>query len=214
MTGALADNDILIKSAAYGLLQHAVGYLVQQYGSVGVLAAARFYVPKVLSRTRLSKDVTPVLQSFEAILAQVALLEPTADETRLAAEFELAAKRANLSLNVGESQLIAIAMLRGFAALITGDKRAIESIEPILQSFGGHTNLAGVVVCMEQLIKRLLLVPVADINLAICGEAHIDTALRICFKCATGPGTAAEWIAGLDSYIEGLRVQAPNILSR
>lgn len=213
MTAALADNDILIKVAAYGLASEVVGCLAREFGAVSVLAVARFYVPKCLRRTPLEKGAALALSAFEEVSASLNFLEPDTAETRLAAEIELVARKANLALDVGESQLIAIALLRNVRALVTGDKRAIEGMEPVLQSLGGHEALKNTVICIEQIMKRLLMQPLPALNLAICAEPQIDTALRVCFSCSTMSGSVAEWIAGLDSYIAALRTKAPNVLS-
>ena len=73
------------------------------------------------------------------MLSQMLLLEPTASEIELAAEFEAQAQRQNVPLDSGESQLAAIALSRAARGILTGDKRAITALwSETMSSVGIH----------------------------------------------------------------------------
>src|SRR5690606_14878510 len=65
----------------------------------------------------------------------VEILEPNAEEARLAARLEEAATRLNFQFDIGESQLCAIVVCREADLFCTGDKRAIRGIERLLDCF-------------------------------------------------------------------------------
>jgi hypothetical protein len=97
--------------------------------------------------------------------------------------------------------------------LVTGDKRAIAALERLLALRHEIRGLAGKLVCLEQLVRRLLAEGTgAVIRAAICGEPSVDKALSFCFSC-TNPTMAPEsWIEGLTSYINDVRRAAPTLM--
>lgn len=148
MCELLLDTDVLIKLAAYGLLDTIAhpGCAAGCDRRTGLVAAAAFVARKRLPRK--AADPTGAVTRLEAFLAAAAALEPTADELALAAELEEAATRVGLDLDVGESQLCAIAVSRNRPVILTGDKRAIVAVEQLLNAVGAMIGLVRRMACL------------------------------------------------------------------
>lgn len=211
---AVADNDILLKGACYGLLPTLMA-TVSGEGPVGILGSSRFVVPKQIARARLRGDPAIAGTHFAAFLAANEVVEPSAAEQRMAALLEAAAQELALNLDTGESQLVAILVSRCLGWLLTGDKRAIVSIEALLKRETQLMAVAGKVRCLEQLVFAALTIAGWDqIRRAICGEANVDRTLSICFSCSSGDqASGVDASTGLASYIADLRTKAPQVLA-
>jgi hypothetical protein len=207
---AVVDNDILLKGSCYGLL----GILTATPpadGPLGILGASRFVVPKKIRRTPLRRDPAIAEAHFAAFLAENEILEPSADEQHLAAALEAAAQQMGLNLDAGESQLVAILVSRQLAQLLTGDKRAVASIEILLDADARLSVVRGKIKCLEQVVWGALAIGDAkQIRCAICAEPSVDKALSICFCCGS---PEADPIEGLSSYIADLRTRAGRVLA-
>jgi hypothetical protein len=210
------DNDVIIKAACYGLTTRFWPQAGLRY-QLGVLGAARYVVAKRIARSRLVGHKTAAQHAFAALLATASILEPTDVEVGLATEMEVMAQRAGLSLDAGESQLVAMTIHRAIPVLETGDKRAIRSIELLLDNVGGLEGIAGKVRCLEQIVLGCLAEPDAPdaVARAVCAEPNVDNALSICFRCYSPPpeGHVLDPEA-VTSYIASLRAAAPRVLMR
>ena len=212
---AMVDNDIVFKGACYGLLDEFLSPLSALGDPFGVLGAARFVVSKKISKTNPKKGITAALRHLGDFLERATVVEPTEDEQMMAAEFEVAAQRAGLSFDVGESQLCAILIYRLTPLLLTGDKRAIQAIEELLDSEGRLNSLCGKIRCLEQLVLDVLTAGTNPDTLRsmICAEIEIDKTLTICFSCHHEDGSGRDYAEGLQSYIADLRQRAIRVLS-
>jgi hypothetical protein len=211
---ALLDNDILLKTACYGLLNELLFQDSSPAELLGVLGAARFVVTKKIRKRTLRKDKEAVIKTLETFLVRVSTVEPTADEQIMAADFELAAQRLGVALDAGESQLCAVFVARALHDFYTGDKRAIHAMEVLLEADLRLRSLIGKVRCLEQLVRRSVSKDnVSSFRAAVCSEPEIDTALTICFSCACANATLEGVIYGLDSYINDLRRHAQQVLA-
>lgn len=210
---ALVDNDVLLKTAAYGLL----GSLLtsRPYGAVtfAMLGTAIYVVPKRLKKRIVSPEqLQPALKEFQDSLSAISLLEPTDAEVSLAADLELAAQVGNLDLDVGESILCAVLIHRRINFLFTGDKRAIAAIGS-LTSGGRYQELFGRLVCLEQLILWLLWhVKNVDLCLCICTKPEIDRSLSNCFSCSSRNSSIDSILEGIASYTNEIASKAPHVL--
>lgn len=204
------DNDVVLKASSYGL---PAVFWPEGGRGIGVLAAARFVVASHIARGR-GRDKAAAAQHLKELLSVALALEPTAEEVEIALQIERAAQRKRLPLDAGESQLSAIVVMRAMASLQTGDKRAIDSLEPLLEDVANLAYLCGRVRSLEQVVLDSLdNVGFETISNAICAEPDIDKALSICFGCygvrATHTGTANH----LHMYISELRAKAPRVLA-
>ena len=72
----------------------------------------------------------------------------------MAADLEFRAQTTGLDLDVGESQLCAVLVMRMVPMLLTGDKRAISAIEHLFDLEPRIGWIAGRVYCLEQLFAQ------------------------------------------------------------
>jgi hypothetical protein len=210
---ALIDNDILLKGACYGLLEHLLTGICASPDHVGTLGAARFVVSKRIERRPPKKGADAAIAALQGFLNRSSRVEPSPAEQDMASQFEFAALRLSLTLDAGESQLCAILVLRVIPFFLTGDKRAITVLEQLLDSDNRLLALCGKVRCLEQLVLDMLTMSADDsLRRSICAEPDVDQTLTICFSChsAEASGSHSE---GLKSYIADLRNQAARVLS-
>lgn len=213
MTGAL-DNDVLFKAACYGILNELAAYVDPAPHNVGVLGVAPYVVRRLISRAPLRSDKARLLDALDRFLKSIGVLEPDENERQLAATVELAAQLQGLPLHVGESQLCAIAILRGLSRIVTGDKRAIMAIERLLDTEDQLHQLCGNVHCVEQAIMGVLeSIGGPALRSRICAEPGVDTALSMCFNCYSTERPSDEYVAGLTSYISAVRTDARRVLA-
>jgi len=213
---ALIDNDILSKGSCYGLLDELLSPLSVAGDPFGVLGAARFVVSKKILKKTLNKGSDAAIKILHDFLKRAVVLEPTEREQTMAAEFELAAQRAGVGLDVGESQLSAILVCRLVPLLLTGDKRAVQAIEQLLDSESRLAAISGKIKCLEQLVLDALIFSNDSdaLRRAICAEVEVDKTLTICFSCKSHMGAGRNHTEGLQSYITDLRQRAPRVLAR
>ena len=216
MSSAAADNDILYKGAWFGLLREIIAAIPANPSETIVLGHARFVVGKRLEKQQKKNmpGASRALEALAAFLPALVQAEPTTEEQLFAATVENAAQAAGLALDSGESLLCAMTLRRPLNWLATGDKRAIHALEVLARDDEALKALAGRVVCLEQLFVRLLGDGTASqIRTAVCREAHADKAIAACFACSSSSLNPDDWGAGLRSYINALRAQAPTVLA-
>jgi hypothetical protein len=214
MTVAAMDNDVLLKGACYRLIWDMIACVPAQPSEIGYLATARFVLASRLPKTHLVGHREEYYQLAVSAISRGKAMEPTEAEVRIAAELEYAAQHSALSLDSGETLLCAIVSERQFCKLITGDKRAVGSLEALAKDHPAPARLAGRVVCLEQLVTAVVASRgPAAVRAAVCGEAGVDITLAICFGCSSSQAEPGAWSAGLASYIASLRKVAPLLLS-
>lgn len=205
----VVDNDILIKGAAYRLLDTLLSL---RDGDVGILGAARFVVDKRLQRHPGLSDRDGARAHWQQFLQQATEIEPTDEELSLATTLEEVASRESFSLDVGESQLCAVTVIRALEAFLTGDKRAVTAIEQLLPHVQQLAVICGHVIILEQVCELLFIhLGGAKLKDQICREPSVDTAMRICFHCSGDCGDD-DIAAALESYIRDARNSAPSVL--
>jgi hypothetical protein len=209
---AAVDNDIVLKAVSYGLAER-FWPSGDDERSIGVLGATRFVLMKAIRKGNRVRDADGALDRLNELLEEAITLEPTEDELRLAASLELEAQRQGLDLDTGESQLAAIVVSRNLDRLESGDKRAITSIECLIDHVAEIAALAGKLRCLEQILLRILADDFDEVAAAICREQDVDRALSICFSCySSGSPTQENVVEGLESYIGAVRSEAPRVL--
>lgn len=209
MTGALVDNDIVIKVAVYGLGEQFVQTTTFLGNAPSILGVGRFVVRDRLSRSGRFNDGQRAFEHFEAMLLILATVEPTAVELEQASAFEAAAVRENLELDTGESQLLAMLLARNARLLVTGDKRATVAIARICGEAA-----AGRVACFEQVMAEVVEQFGSElVRDAVCREPYADKAATNCCACSSPSApSAADILDGLRSYIRDLRGGAADVL--
>lgn len=179
-----------------------------------------FWAPRGLSFPRKSskdppnRGIGPAVANLKQFFDHAAVVEPTEDEQSIAAEFELCAQQAGLNLDPGESQLCAILVTRLVPLLLTGDKRAIKTLEQLLDTDTRLAAISGTVWCLEQLVVIMMKCKDADVlKNIICAEGHVDKTLAICFSCNSAEVAGRDYTDGLHSYISDLRRSAGRVLA-
>ncbi len=199
--GVLLDNDVVLKVCAYRC-HHEMVVLTTNGGlPPAMLAIGRFTLRSRFKRTSILADAAASALAFEELLATIRLVDPTEREIELAAEIEERATALSLEFDTGESQLLAVLLVREGKLLVTGDKRAIQALHGI-----GMVTAEGRIACLEQLIASLL----ADCDFKIvhnrvCSEPAADKALTACFACSASSVEVEDVLAGLRSYSSYLR---------
>jgi hypothetical protein len=206
------DTDVLIKCSCYSLLDE-IGPPSATDGNVGILGAARFVAGKHLEQRSNLTDRAAARHRFADYIRRVTILEPTDEELALASLFEEAGARLGLDLDVGESQLYAIAIRRSTPLVLTGDKRAIVGAESLQGETSQITALRGRIACLEQAIIGVTeRIGVPATRMKICAEPRMDRSLTICFECHSPDNRMSFSADGLASYVRSLRAQAPTLL--
>ena len=208
---ALVDNDVLLKGSCLGILRPLIG---RHPVETGVLGASRYVLPSKIRRFRTGDKGSAALQELLRYLQSATELEPTGPEARLAADLEFLAQATGLELDVGESQLCAVLVMRMVPTLLTGDKRAISAIEHLVDLEPRVGWIAGRVYCLEQLFAQLLpKLEIGALREAVCTEPIVDRALAICFGCSTTQAQRETILQGLLSYIGSVRATARRVLA-
>lgn len=209
MKTTLVDNDVLVKGSAFRLWTLVPSNVLHALGTLG---AARFVVPDAIARHRQILDKGGALASWHSLLSVVSVLEPSDEERGFAIRLEAVANQLGLPLDVGESQLCAIAVSRLDTIILTGDKRAVAAAERLRLVEVALQSLDGRVACLEQFVLRLLRFAGAEpVRGCICSEPGVDRALTICMSCSSQKAIIDD--SGLLSYIESLRSEAPHLLA-
>jgi hypothetical protein len=183
--------------------------------NVGVLGVARFVAGKHLERRGEINDRAGARRRFADYVRRVTILEPTDEELALASIFEEAGARLGLELDVGESQLYAIAIVRATPLVLTGDKRAIVGAESLQQEMSQIAALRGRIACLEQALMGIIQrIGVPATRVKICAEPRVDRSLTICFECHSPDDRLSFNADGLASYVRSLRAQASTLLYR
>lgn len=213
MCELLVDTDVLIKMATYGLFEGIShpGCSEDCARHLGLVGAAKYSARKAVRRR--SPDPEAASGHLEAFIQGAQVLEPTDAEILLAAELEEAAAAAGGSLDVGESQLCAIAISRGEPVILTGDKRAVAAAEQLIASMDRLDGLRERIACLEQaMVLATDRLGVSVVRAAVVSAPKTDIAMSICFQF-TNPHVADDFYPdGLHSYIEDLRKSAPSAL--
>lgn len=131
--GAILDNDVLIKVSCYAIGSE-VADMLAPFGRAAVLGFARFAAPKQVAKSRRISDIASASAELGRLLADLVTVEPTPAEIELAATFEQQALEEGLPLDGGEGQILAIVATRSTTLMVTGDKRAIGSVEAVLSA--------------------------------------------------------------------------------
>lgn len=208
---SLVDNDVLLKAASYNLLDALV---IDTAGTgAGYLGAARFMLPKKLSKLKLETSRIAATAAWARLLESGTPVEPSDDETSLAALFESAAQKVGVPLDGGESLLCAVLIHRSIPLLLTGDKRAIRALEVLADHEDSLASLFGRLRCLEQLVRDAILRRGLNaLRPNICAEPEVDKTLTLVFACSSDGVTVEGVQQGLSSYIEHLRRDAPRML--
>jgi len=202
----LIDNDILIKTACYGLQDDLLAEARSGSHQVIRLGVSEFVIRRYFKKNKNLVSPERAARQADTLIASIEGVEPTDQELKFAAELEEAALRAGLPFDTGESQLAAVLVYRHACLLLTGDKRAIAAAHAICQDLAIGAAFDGKFACLEQAIQFLGgKVGLVEIANRICSEPQADRALTCCCSCSSEDKDEKVIAEGLTSYVEHLR---------
>lgn len=196
----LADNDVLLNAAHWGLLDEVPTLVGASWSEVAVLPSlpprTKKADPKLFKDQTVAAALVPYLQKCAPM--------PSPDVSLIAR------LQGRQDIDAGEQVLFAAAANASEAFVLTGDKRAIRALAA-MQADGLVPELKGRMLCMEQLLWHALSSLGAEQLLERFRRfPERDQAARAILG-RTGPKSEAEIREGLLSYLEDLRREAPDL---
>jgi hypothetical protein len=193
----IADNDAILKLAAFDLLDVTCDLFGVVPSSVIVLDTARHKFRK--GRASLVKQYTE--EGLNRAIAFVENASPILEETPLAEAKMLSDIEF---IDPGEGQLFAYTRDRPDSIVLTGDKRCLRALAKAQKARPVYDRLSNRIVCLEVLIHSLIKsVGFVEIRSGVGLALKCDKSLNICFGW---DGTVAEEgvIESLGSYVRDL----------
>lgn len=209
----LFDNDVIHKTCSYDIHVDVLTSL-RELNRIATILESAIHVLRGWSRRRLSEPERSVMnERFAEFVDQSNVLEPTQEETQLAARIEDISIQNSLNLDTGESLLIAVFLKRNVEFIATGDKRAVVSLSSLTSHWGSITNKRFYVACLEQIVKYILTTSnLNKVRSSVCSNLDADRAITICFSCYSDEVSLEGVVGNLDVYINDLRSNAPETL--
>ncbi|AVX92147.1 hypothetical protein PkP19E3_31255 (plasmid) [Pseudomonas koreensis] len=190
----LIDNDVILKLAQYGMLEH-LPKLFTRSGEIqlSVLDSARYKLLPKQNPLKLCKS--------EEAAAHIAALLGSAQKVS-AADVDLdVLEQLNAipGIDAGEALLFAAAAADAESVVLTGDKRALNGLsENHLEAIA--PSLKGKVIMLEGLIQGFVQLDHASTQHAIRSNPAVDKALSMVFGVSAAASEESIQ-AGLNSYV-------------
>ncbi len=200
------DNDIILKLTTYKMLDETLNCLEIDQSNIRVLDSARF----VFGSKKLKKNY-----SEETLLSTIKFVKNCSSiSSQDNDEYRLLEKQARNNIDPGEATLIAATFHEPASLLTTGDKRCLKALANINCLEFIHQGLQGRVICLEQIICKLIKTKGFDWVLErVLLNLECDKAL----KAAFGSGSESQCetvLCTLNSYIQNLQTTSSGILSK
>jgi hypothetical protein len=195
------DNDVILKLVACNLFWEAVGVLGLTSDDLRVRASTKYYF-----RKKPKNYPQAVREQAIAVVEQCQLIDdpPINEELQILQQIE--------GIDPGEGVLIVATQPEPSFYLMTGDKRCLEALATAPQLVGVRQRLEGRVVCLEQLILRLIETQeFSKILTLVLPAREYDTALRAVFGSGER-ATRDNVLLGLREYIQDLRSKTEGLL--
>lgn len=202
------DNDIIHKLVAFQLFDEAIAISELQIDktSLRVLPTAKHFFRGKQKKNGASPD--PILTAVIELVSGCASAIYDVDD---AVAQELAELKQVEGIHEGEQTLIVATRSQTDFLLLSGDKNCMRGLAAIPEPI--YRRLCGRVICLEQIILKLIEVKgFMFVRDRVLPMASFDKSLKICFGLVT-PATEENVIAGLNSYINDIRQQVPNLLA-
>jgi hypothetical protein len=198
------DNDVILKLTACDLFWEAIATLNVTPADLRVLDTARpVFQNSANVKSRYPEEIR---NAAIAIVRQCQKVSIVKNET-------FKALQQIDDIDQGEATLISALPPESPFWLITGDKRCLCAIAHHPQLNSVRQKLKGRVICLEQLILKLLNTHSFDFVLAkILPARDYDTALKSCFGSGT-EATPENVTQALKAYIADLRQNSGELLA-
>jgi hypothetical protein len=200
-----ADNDIIHKLAAFGLLDETLHFLEITHSDIYVLITAK-YKFRINKRDKGAKRYGE--ETHGRICKIIASVNKLSNEPPSATVDCLG---RSMGIDAGEAILFAAAAEDPQALILTGDKKALCA----LATSGANEiveQLAGRILCLEQIVAGIMDATSFEfVRDAVSKERDIDTTMKIVFS--NGTMTAeSDARQGLGSYTDNLRADTGDLL--
>ncbi|WP_325130783.1 hypothetical protein [Arenimonas sp.] len=199
----MADNDVLLSAAHWGLLDQVPTMVGATWSEVSVLTSLPPRTKK--ADPKLFKDPA-VAAALAPYLARCAPLPDP--EVSLIARLQ-----GRQDIDVGEQVLFAAAGNAPEAFVVTGDKRAIRALAAV-HAQGLIPELTGRVMCLEQLLWHALSTLGPNELLRRVREYPDRDMATLAILGRTGSKSQAQIEEGLTSYLKDLNQTSPELMAR
>jgi hypothetical protein len=204
MTVCFLDNDVIIKLTTCGLLSEALECLEIDRSNVRVLSSARFVFKGPKMRKKHSEQV--LASAVEFVESCITIPPQDSDE------YLLLEQQIKNDIDAGEATLIAATAQESAFLIVTGDKRCLKALAAAEELNLIQKRLQGHVICLEQIICKLIDERGFDWVLAkVLPALDCDKALKTAF----GSGSKSQCenvLQTLNSYVEELQNISGGIL--
>lgn len=212
MTVGFIDNDIAMKMIAFQLWDKAIGILNLSSENLRVIPSAKYRYQDRLKRHQEYPD--------EILIAGIAFFESHQSATTKLDMVEEANQLTSLmkklpnerkGIDKGEAILVLAAREQSDFLILTGDKSFLRAL--LIISPEDYTHLCGRVICLEQLILKLI----DELGFGIVSDrirlvAGYDSSINHCFGVSV-PASEAAARQGLQGNINALHELVPGILA-
>ena len=203
-TVCFLDNDAILKLVAGHLFWEAIAALGLTQADLRVLPTAKFYFRK----SRRLRKVYPesILERTLEVVKAIPALNPTVDE-------ELQRWQVVEGIDPGEEVLIVATKTEPYFYLVTGDKRCLTALANAGNLGDIRDRLKGRVVCVVQLILRVIETQGFELVLTkVLPARDYDTALKSIFGSGER-ATRENVLLSLEAYIQDLRQVTEGLLA-
>ncbi|MGY4661155.1 hypothetical protein ACVWZ9_001949 [Pseudomonas chlororaphis] len=201
------DNDVILKLAQYGILEHLLKLFPGQDGHVQllVLDSARYKLLPKRNRTELckSEEVALRIEAFLDIATKLTLGDVDIDL--------LERLNAAPGIDAGEALLFAAAANGAEGRVLTGDKRALAGLAEQNFDYIGPL-LINKVITLEALIQGFVELDYTATQHTVRSNPFVDKALTMVFGVSEA-ASEENVEAGLGSYVGHVRKSLGEILN-
>lgn len=203
MSRLLADNDVLLKAAHWGMLDYIPTCTGIAWPATSVLESLRFRTSRRDPKLFRHPDIADALKARLDLTAPMPVPDPSV----------VARLQGIIDLDAGEIALIAAVLPCPDALLMTGDKRALAALaQSGMEDLNAH--LQGRVVCLEHLLHHVLeIAGVARLAELVSPYPDLDTAAR-CVLPGRGRPDERDVREGLASYLRDLECRTKGMVRR
>ncbi|NER51926.1 MAG: hypothetical protein F6J92_35855 [Symploca sp. SIO1A3] len=195
------DNDVILKLVACNLFWESINVLGLSPSDVRVRATTKYYFQK-----KPKKYPQTVRDQAIAIIEKCQLIDdpPINEELQTLQQIE--------GIDPGEGVLIAATQTEASFYLVTGDKNCLRALANAPELDKIRQRLKGRVVCLEQLILRLVETQAFDgILTKVLPGRQYDAALKAVFGSGE-KATKENVLLALRGYVDNLRSETEELL--
>lgn len=210
----LIDNDVVIKLAQMDAYADAMSALGIKTREIGSLATMLRYMGRTSPDRRAALTRTPEeANRLGDVLPTLVEIEPTPEESRLAAAMMKVILLNELDMQEGEVTLMAVAIERPGTNVATGDKRALRALPALASLFTNLATLKGRFICFEQIFQKICQqYGMPRVRAAVLRAWHADATLAMTYDYFKDRGPK-HFIGGLTLVIkEQVSTPAPDWL--